>query len=106
MRYQGTQHQRGQGISGGRERERAIEDQKEGKAQIPALKAMECSVITNRERIVERCAELYQNLHEDNIYKIIARTGKKCLTVIRSEVEKTFPHIKDGKAPGEDGIER
>lgn len=44
-----------------------IIDQQGGKSEIPPLKEMDGSVITNRERIVKRCAEFCQSLYEDNI---------------------------------------
>ena len=40
------------------------------KVMMPSLKEEDGSITTNRERILERCSELYQKLYEDTVHNI------------------------------------
>ena len=42
----------------------------ECKVMIPSLKEEDGSIITNSERILERCAEFYEKLYEDTVQNI------------------------------------
>ena len=71
------------------------------KVLIPALKE---TPTTNRERILERCAEFYENLYRDTIH-IMTKTGaEEVPPILDSEVENAMKGMKNNKAPGEDQI--
>ena len=75
----------------------------ECKVMILSLKEEDGSIITNRERILERCTEFYQNLYEDTVQNIARRTEKVPL-ILTSELERALSQMKSSKAPGEDQI--
>ena len=75
------------------------------KVLIPALKEEDGTITTNRERIIERCAEFYENLYKDAAAQnFIRATSEKAPTIINSEIEKAMKSMKSNKAPGEDQI--
>uniref|UniRef100_A0A3P8U2M2 ribonuclease H n=1 Tax=Amphiprion percula TaxID=161767 RepID=A0A3P8U2M2_AMPPE len=74
------------------------------KVLIPALKEEDGTITTNRERIIERCAEFYENLYKDAAQNFIRTTSEKAPTIIDCEIEKAMKSMKKNKAPGEDQI--
>ena len=71
---------------------------------IPSLKEEDGSITTNRERIVERCAEFYQKLYEDTVQNITKMEAEDVPSILTYEVEKALSEMKSNKAPGEDQI--
>ena len=77
---------------------------KEGyKVMIPLLKEEDGSLTSNRERILERCAEFYEKLYNDAAQNIIrANAAEEVPPILDSEIEKAIKEMKE--APGEDQI--
>ena len=77
---------------------------KEGyKVMIPLLKEEDGSLTSNRERILERCAEFYEKLYNDAAQNIIrANAAEEVPPILDSEIEKAMKEMKE--APGEDQI--
>eukprot|EP00794_Sanderia_malayensis_P002426 gene2426-2793_t len=79
--------------------------EKEGcKVLIPALQERDGTVITNRERIPERCAEFYETLYEDAAQNIRKEEAEDVPPILDSEIEHAIKCMKNNKAPGEDQI--
>ena len=76
----------------------------ECKVMIPSLKEEDGSIITNKERILERCAEFYEKLYEDTVQSIANVETEEVPSILTSEVERALSQIKSSKAPGEDQI--
>ena len=76
----------------------------ECKVMIPSLKEEDGSIITNRERILERCAEFYEKLYEDTVQNIAKVETEEVPSILTSEVERALSQMKSSKAPGEDQI--
>ena len=76
----------------------------ECKVMIPSLKEEDRSIITNRERILEGCAEFYEKLYEDTVQNIAKVGTEEVPSILTSEVERALSQMKSGKAPGEDQI--
>jgi len=74
------------------------------KALIQALREKDGSETSDRERIVERCAEFYQALYEDQTQSIEKVPADMVPPILRSEVEKATKQMKNGKSPGEDQV--
>ena len=58
-------------IENGKGLEKATKRKEGYKVLIPELKEQDRIIITNRERILERCAEFYENLYEDATQNVI-----------------------------------
>ena len=71
---------------------------------ISSLKEEDGSIITNRERILERCAESYEKLYEDTVQNIAKVETEEVPSMLTSEVERALSQMKSSKAPGEDQI--
>lgn len=74
------------------------------KALIQALKEKDGSITTDRDQVVERCAEFYQALYEDPTQNIQKTPAEEVPTILISEIEKAVKQMKNGKSPGEDLI--
>ena len=79
-------------------------NKEECKVMIPSLKEEVGSITTNRERILERCAEFYQKLCEDTVQNIAKMETEEVPLILTSEVERALSQMKSSKAPGEDQI--
>ena len=72
---------------------------------IVALKAEDGTIIRDRNKIVERCAEFYSKLYSSKCARPISqRSLDNVKPVLVSEVELAMHHMKNNKAPGEDAI--
>ena len=67
---------------------------------ITALKEEDGTITTNRERIIERCAEFYEYLYKDVAKNFIRATSEKASTIIDCEIEKAMKSMKNNKVPG------
>ena len=79
-------------------------NEEECKVMIPSLKEEDGSIITNGERILERCAEVYEKLCEDTMQNIATVETEEVPSILTSEVERALSQMKSSKAPGEDQI--
>ena len=85
-------------IDSGKGLKRAKE--KEGcKVLIPAFKEQDGIVITNRERILERCAEFYEKLYRDGDQNIRKEEAEDVPPILDSEIEHAIQGMKNDKAP-------
>ena len=75
----------------------------ECKVMIPSLKERDRSIITNRERILERCAE-FCKLYGDTVQNIAKVETEEVPSILTSEVERALSQMTSSKAPGEDQI--
>uniref|UniRef100_A0A3P9KK69 Reverse transcriptase domain-containing protein n=1 Tax=Oryzias latipes TaxID=8090 RepID=A0A3P9KK69_ORYLA len=62
------------------------------------------TVITNRERILERCAEFYETLYKDAAQNIRKKEAEDVPSILDSEIEHAIKGMKNNKAPREDQI--
>jgi hypothetical protein len=72
-----------------------------------AVRGEDGSIITDRDGIVERCAEYYRKLYSstaDRPDQTNSSDEEPIPDVLSSEVEKAVNQMKRNKAPGEDGI--
>ena len=83
---------------------RKATNKEECKVMIPSLKGEEGSIITNRKRILERCAEFYEKLYEDTVQNIAKVETEEVSAILTSKVERALSQMKRSKAPGEDRI--
>ena len=60
----------------------------ECKIMIPSLKEEDGSIITNRERILEGCADFYEKLYEDTVQNIAKVETEEVPSILTSEVER------------------
>ena len=74
------------------------------KVLIPSLKEQDGSITTDRERILERCAEFYENLCKDTVHNITRTAAEEVPPIFDSKVEHAMKDMKNNKAPGEDQI--
>ena len=79
--------------------------EKEGcKVLIPALQEQNGTITTNRERILERCAEFYEYLYKDAAQNIRKEKAEDVPPILDSEIEHAMKSMKNNKARGEDQI--
>jgi hypothetical protein len=76
----------------------------EKKALIQALREEDGSETSDREKIVQRCAEFYQKLYKDPTQNIERSPAEMVPPILKSEVEKAIIEMKNGKSPGEDQV--
>ena len=74
------------------------------KVLIPSLKEQDGTVTTNRERILERCAEFYENLYKDAAQNIVHKEAEEVPPILNSEIEHAMQKMKKRKAPREDQV--
>jgi hypothetical protein len=77
-----------------------------GKKQMVALKGEDGNIITDRNKIVERCADFYSKLYASDKVRPSTQMAQNddIPRVLRSEVEHAMKYMKRNKAPGEDEI--
>ena len=56
------------------------------------------------DRVLERCAEFYENLYKDTVHNITRTEAEEVPPILDSEVEIAMKDMKNNKAPGEDQI--
>lgn len=81
--------------------------QEGNKKLIPAMKEADGTITTDRDRIVERCAEFYQVLYSRNGTQAIGinpTITENAPPILDSEIEVALKQMKNDKAPGDDGI--
>ena len=76
----------------------------ECKVMISSLKEEDGSIITNRERILERCAEFCEKLYEDTVQNIAKVETEEVPSILTSELERALSQMKSSKTPAEDQI--
>ena len=55
---------------------------------MPSLKEEDGSIITTRERILERCTKFYEKLYEDTVQNIAKLETEEVPLILTSEVER------------------
>ena len=92
-------------IENGKGLKKATNNKEGYKEMIPSLKEEDGSLTSNRERILERCAEFYEKLYNNAAQNIIrANAAEEVPPILDSEIEKAMKEMKEKKAPGEDLI--
>ena len=74
------------------------------KVMISSPKEEDGSIITKIERMLERCAEFYEQLHEDTVRNIAKVETEDVPSILTSEVERAVSQMQSSKAPREDQI--
>ena len=74
------------------------------KSLIPSLCEQDGTVITNRDKMLERCAEFYESLYEEAVESIRPAEAETVPLILDSEIELGISKLKNNKAPGEDQI--
>ena len=77
-----------------------------GRKLMVAIKDELGNVITDREKIVERCAEFYKKLYSSTLDRLTNSSAhvETAPNVTCSEVENALKYMSRGKAPGTDGL--
>ena len=77
-----------------------------GKKLMVAIKDNNGNIVTDRGKIVQRCAEFYGKLYSSTIDRpTISRTHRDPVPQVTcSEVENALKYMSNGKAPGPDGL--
>lgn len=76
-----------------------------GRKLMVAINDDQGNTITDREKIVQRCAEFYKKLYSSTLDRPTTSTHKEPEPhVTCSEVENALKHMSRGKAPGPDGL--
>ena len=88
-------------IESGRGLQKATYSREGCKVLIPSLKEQDGTVTTNRERILERCVEFYENLYKDAAQNIVQKEAEEVPPILNSEIEHAMQKMKKRKAPGE-----
>src|SRR5271163_2762877 len=95
-------------LSSGRGLKSAQLKTKEGRPLMVAIKSKDGSITTNRDSIVERCAEFYKELYSSTAdrYNIpdTTATDDPIPEVLSWEVQHAIKQIKNNKAPSDDEI--
>ena len=91
-------------IENGKGLKKSLNNKEGCRVMIPSLKEEDGTITTNRERILERCAEFYENLYKEAVQNIIRSNAEEVPPVLDSEIEKAMKEMKNNKAPGEDQI--
>ena len=69
-----------------------------------AISEQDGTIITDRVRILERCAEFYENLYKDTAETFTKTESQEVPPILDSEIEKAMKSMKNNKAAGEDQI--
>ena len=81
---------------------------KEGRSQMVTIKTKDGSITTNRESILERCAEFYKELYSSTADRPIIpsriRNDEPIPEILSWEVRHAMKQMKNNKAPGDDEI--
>jgi Reverse transcriptase (RNA-dependent DNA polymerase) len=79
---------------------------KEGKSLMVAIRNKDGSITTDRDKIVERCAEFYKELYGSTAERPTIQTspGDSVPEVLSAEVQHAVKQMKSNKAPGDDGV--
>ena len=79
---------------------------KEGKSLMVAVRNKDGSIATDRDKIVERCAEFYMELYSSTSERPTIQTSVEDSVpeVLITKVQNAVKHMKNNKAPRDDGI--
>ena len=79
---------------------------KEGKSLMVAIRNKDGSITTDRDKIVERCAEFYRELYSSTANRPVVQTSAEDSVpeVLHSEIQLAVKQMKNNKAPGDDGV--
>ena len=79
---------------------------KEGKSLMVAIRNKDGSITTDRDKIVERCAEFYRELYSSTADRPTIQTSAEDSVpeVLSAEVQHAVKQMKNNKAPGDDGV--
>ena len=79
---------------------------KEGRKIMASIKDKNGLLLTEKDKITERCAEFYQNLYSSSAQQIRIETNVQETVpyVMPDEVIHALKQMKDGKAPGKDEL--
>ena len=79
---------------------------KQGKSLMVAVRNKDGSITSDREKIVERCAEFYKELYTSihDRPRILTIADDTLQEVLSTEVYHAVRQMKNNKAPGDDGI--
>jgi hypothetical protein len=79
---------------------------KQGKSLMVAIRNKDGSITTDREKIVERCAEFYKELYSSTRERprIATSNDNTIQEVLSTEVYHAIKQMKSNKAPGADGV--
>ena len=91
-------------IESGRGLQKATNRREGCKVLIPSLTEQDGIVTTNRVRILERCAEFYENLYKDAAQDIVQKEAEELPPILNSEIEHAMQKMKKRKAQGEDQV--
>ena len=78
----------------------------EGKSLMVAIRNKDGSITTDRDKIVERCAEFYRELYSSTTDRPTIQTSAEDSVpeVLSAEVQHAVKQMKNNKAPGDDGV--
>ena len=79
---------------------------KQGKSLMVAIRNKDGSITTDRDKIVERCAEFYRELYSSTTNRPTIQTPAEDSVpeVLCAEVQHAVKQMKNNKAPGDDGV--
>src|SRR3977135_2704666 len=78
---------------------------KEGKSLMVAIRNKDGSITTDRDKIVERCAEFYREYSSTADRPTIQTSADDSVPeVLSAEVQHAVKQMKNNKAPGDDGV--
>ena len=91
-------------LENGRGFQRATNSREGCKILIPSLKEQDGTIITDRERILERCAEFYEDLYKDAAQNIVPAKAEEVPPILDSEIEYSMKKMRKRRAPVEDQV--